>query len=315
MADASGRFWLTYNGEIYNFRELRSGLERDGHRFRSGSDTEVLVELFARYGAATLPKLNGMFAFGVWDSTSGSLFIARDRLGIKPLYYAHTPAVFCFGSEVKALLPALPAPEMRREVLQDYLTFLWVPEPDTMFDGVMKLPAGHFGVLADNRLALHSWWDMSFAPDDRSEGAWVEDLRTELTSAVTRQRVADVPLGSFLSGGVDSSAIVSELARARDRPVTYTVGFTHDDLAHDVLPDDVRYARQVAAHFNVDHHEQTLRPDVAALWPKLIWHMDEPVADPAALSSYLICRAARERLTVILSGMGGTRSSPDIPVI
>jgi len=263
------------------------------------------VELFARHRAAALERLNGIFAFAVWDSLAGTLFLARDRLGVKPLYYAQRGERLCFASEVKALLPALQSPRLRSDVLADYLTFLWVPDPDTLFEGVMKLPPGHWAIFADGRLTIKRWWDMSFAPEKRSESEWSAMVGDAVSAAVARQRVSDVPLGSFLSGGLDSSAIVAELARGGKRPVTYTVGFSAEDLAHDVVPDDIRYSRLLARQLDIDYHEQTLEPDVADLLPKLVWHMDEPVADPAALSSYLICRAARERLTVILSGMGG----------
>ncbi|MHB8490727.1 MAG: asparagine synthase (glutamine-hydrolyzing) [Solirubrobacteraceae bacterium] len=305
MSDASGRYWITYNGEIYNFRELRTELVRDGHRFRSDSDTEVLVELFARHGANTLERLNGMFAFAVWDSLAGTLFLARDRLGVKPLYYAQSGERLSFASEIKALLPVLSSRRMRRDALADYLTFLWVPDPDTLFDGVMKLPPGHWATFAAGRLTINRWWDMTFAPEQRSESEWSAMVGDAVSAAVSRQRVSDVPLGSFLSGGLDSSAIVAELARNGERPVTYTVGFTPEDLAHDVVTDDVRYSRLLAERLDVEYHEQTLVPQLAELMPKLVWHMDEPVADPAAMTTYLICKAARERLTVILSGMGG----------
>lgn len=305
MGDATGRFWLTYNGEIYNFGQLRSELERDGHRFRSHTDSEVLVELYARHGAGVLDMLNGIFAFAIWDAESGKLFLARDRLGVKPLYYAQMGDCFCFGSEVKALLPIIPSPRMRADVLADYLTFLWVPDPDTLFEGVMKLPPGHCGSFEDGQLSIRSWWDMSFGPEHRHEREWSAAVAGAVGAAVQRQRVSDVPLGSFLSGGIDSSAIVSELAAGGERPIAYTVGFSAEDLAHDVVPDDIRYSRMMARDLDVDYHEQILKPDVAELLPKLVWHMDEPVADPAALSSYLICNAASERLTVILSGMGG----------
>lgn len=305
MCDASGRYWISYNGEIYNFRELRTELERDGHRFRSGTDTEVLVELFARHGAAVLDRLNGMFAFAVWDSLAGTLFLARDRLGIKPLYYAQRGKLLCFGSEVKALLPVLPSPRLRLDALADYLTFLWVPDPDTLFEGVHKLPPGHCATYADGHLAIHEYWDMSFGPERREEREWADLVGQAVSGAVRRQEVADVPLGAFLSGGIDSSAIVAELARGGRRPSTYTVGFGAEDLAHDVVPDDLRYSRLVAERFDIDYHEQTLAPELVDLLPKLVWHMDDPIADPAALTTYLICKAARERLTVIHSGMGG----------
>lgn len=305
MADASGRYWITYNGEIYNFAELRARLTRDGHRFRSTTDTEVLVELFARHGPSALDHLNGMFAFAVWDCVAGTLFLARDRLGVKPLYYAQRGETFCFGSEVKALLPALPPAGLRIDALADYLTFLWVPDPDTLFQGVYKLPPGHCATFADGRLTVRRYWEMTFAPEERSEAEWAAMVGDAVAAAVRGQRISDVPLGSFLSGGLDSSAIVAELARAGEPPVTYTAGFSSDDLSHDVMPDDVRYSRLVARHFDVQYHEQTLEPRVAELLPRLVWYMDEPVADPAAMTTYLICSAARERLTVILSGMGG----------
>ena len=305
MPDATGRYWITYNGEIYNFAELRVELERDGHRFRSRTDTEVLVELFARKGPAALERLNGIFAFGIWDSVARSLFLARDRLGVKPLYYSQTPSQVSFASEIKALLPTLSAPRLRPDMLLDYLTFLWVPDPDTLFDGVMKLPPGHCATYEDGRLVVRAWWDMAFAPEHRTEADWSTMVAETVATSVRRQRVSDVPLGSFLSGGLDSSAIVAELAGTGERPVAYTVGFSPKDLAHDIVPDDVRYARVVAELLDVEYHEQTLDPDVGELLPRLVWHMDEPVADPAALATYLICSAASKRLTVILSGMGG----------
>ena len=262
MPDATGRYWITYNGEIYNFAELRVELERDGHRFRSRTDTEVLVELFARKGPAALERLNGIFAFGIWDSVARSLFLARDRLGVKPLYYSQTPSQVSFASEIKALLPTLSAPRLRPDMLLDYLTFLWVPDPDTLFDGVMKLPPGHCATYEDGRLVVRAWWDMAFAPEHRTEADWSTMVAETVATSVRRQRVSDVPLGSFLSGGLDSSAIVAELAGTGERPVAYTVGFSPKDLAHDIVPDDVRYARVVAELFDVEYHEQTLNPDV-----------------------------------------------------
>jgi len=251
MSDASGRFWLTYNGEIYNFPELRVELEHTGHRFRSDTDTEVLLELFVRHGPASLELLNGMFAFAVWDSLAGTLFLARDRLGIKPLYYTQQAGRLSFASEIKALLPVLSSRRMRLDALTDYLTFLWVPDPDTLFEGVMKLAPGHYAIFADGQLTTTCWWDMKFAPERRSELEWRGIVGDAVSAAVRRQRVSDVPLGSFLSGGLDSSAIVAELASDGERPVTYTVGFSQEDLAHDVVHDDLRYARLVAQRFDV----------------------------------------------------------------
>src|SRR4051794_11326448 len=305
MATPDGRYTITYNGEIYNFSALRGELENEGVRFRSDCDTEVLLALYAREGASMLERLDGIFAFGVWDAERAELFLARDRLGVKPLYYAEHDGATWFASEVKALLPALPAVSLRHSAVADFLTFLWVPDPDTMFEGVQALPAGHFARWRGGRLELSQYWGMRFSGDDRPERGWGEAPPDPVRTAVRRQTVADVPLGSFLSGGLDSGAIVAELARSVGHVTTYTVGFDPRDLAHEIVPDDVRYARELATRFSVDYHERTLAPDIVDLLPRLVWHMDDPVADPAAISTYLICAAARERLTVILSGMGG----------
>ncbi len=305
MSYAAGRYWITYNGEIYNFRELRAELERDGFRFRSDCDTEVLLALYARDGARALDRLNGIFAFAVWDTELRELFLARDRLGIKPLYYAEAGGVFAFASEIKAMLPVLPPTRLRPEAVADYLTFLWVPDPDTAFDGIWKLPPGHFASYRDGRLTIKQYWDLTFDVEERSEAEWVAVVREAVGAAVRRQMVSDVPIGSFLSGGVDSSAIVAEMASAAGNVSTYTIGFTAADLAHETVPDDVRYARTMGEFPGVEYHEQILDPNVVELLPKAIYHLDEPVADPAAISTYLVCSAAREQLTVILSGMGG----------
>ena len=305
MQSRSGRYWLTYNGEIYNFREIRSELDREGMNFRSDCDTEVLLALYERDGAEMLTRLNGIFAFAIWDCDAGELFMARDRLGVKPLYHATKDGVLYFASEVKALLPALGGARLRPDVVADYLTFLWVPDPDTLFDGVYKLPPGHCATFRAGKLEIRQWWDMTYAVEPGDESQWVGAVREAVQAAVQRQMVSDVPLGSFLSGGIDSSAIVAEMSSANGRVTTFTVGFSAHDLGYEIVPDDVRYARQVGRLFDVDYHERTLEPDVVDLLPKLVWHMDEPVADPAAITTYLICSAARESLTVVLSGMGG----------
>ncbi len=305
MAWGDGRYWITYNGELYNFRKLRAGLERNGTRFRTECDTEVLLAMFALHGPGCLEHLNGMFAFAIWDTERGELFLARDRLGIKPLYYATENGRFHFASEVKALLPALSAPRINSGAVADYLTFLWTPDPDTLFDGIYKLPPGHYATFAEGRLSIHEYWDIEYAVEERPESQWIEAVREGTQAAVRRQMVSDVPLGSFLSGGLDSSAIVATMAEGGEPVTTYTVGFGRDDLAHEVVPDDVGYARKVGRLFDVSYNERILEPNVVDLLPKLVWHLDDPVADPAAISTYLICAAAGERLKVILSGMGG----------
>ena len=305
MSYGDGRWWITYNGELYNFRALRSELERQGHRFRTECDTEVMLALYAQHGPAMLERLNGIYAFAIWDDERRELFLARDRLGVKPLYYTSANDTFCFASEIKALLPVLPHRSIRRDALADYLTFLWVPDPDTVFEGVFKLPPGHCATFRDGRLDIRQWWDMRFEPEERPMREWAGLVRDCVGDSVRRQMLSDVPLGSFLSGGLDSSAVVASMKTATDDVTTYTVGFRQEDMGAEIVPDDVRFARRVGRDFGVDYHEETLQPAIVDLLPKVVWHMDEPVADPAAISTYLICSAARERLTVMLSGVGG----------
>jgi asparagine synthase (glutamine-hydrolysing) len=305
MPSPDDRYHITYNGEVYNYRELKAPLQKAGWQFRSDCDTEVVLAMYAQHGPEMLDRLNGIFALAIWDRERGELFFARDRLGVKPLYYSLHDETFVFASEVKAMLAALPPASLRPEAVADYLTFLWVPEPETMFDGIVKLPAGHAGLWRDGKLHQWRWWDLRFATDERPEREWVELVRDGIGDAVERQLVADVPVGSFLSGGIDSAAIVATTSRKSAAPTAYTVGFSEQDLGHEIVPDDLPYARIVAARFGLDHHERVLEPEIVELLPLLVWHMDEPVADPAAITTYLICKAARERLTVILSGMGG----------
>lgn len=304
MTLGDGRFWITFNGEIYNYRELKAPLERSGYRFETGTDTEVLLAMYAHYGEGMLERLNGIFALAVWDDARGRLFMARDRMGVKPLYWARHDGSLLFASEAKALLEALPRPELRRERVADYLTHLWVPEPDTLFEGIFMLEPGHCATFDGERLEVRQYWDLSFAEEERSEQEWIELVRRGVDEAVERQLVADVPLGGFLSGGVDSGLVVAAMQAKQGRATTYTVGFRAADLAHDIIPDDLHYARLLAAELGVDNQERILLPEIVDLLPRLIWHMDVPVADPALISSYLVCQAARERLTVILSGMG-----------
>jgi len=308
MSDAGGRIWLTYNGEIYNFKELRRELEKLGHHFKSNTDAEAIIYAYLEWGYECLTRFNGMFAFAIWDSRDQTLFLARDRLGIKPLYYADTPAGFAFASEIKALL-AIPGTERSVDLaaLDQFMTFLWTPGPTTVFHGVSKLPPAHYLVYRNGKAELHEYWDLKFEEDDSiTESEWIERVGEQVARSVRAQLLADVPLGAFLSGGVDSSSIVALMSGVSDsKPVTYTFGFRREDLRYDILEDDMKYARVVGERFGTDYHEAYLEPQVMELLPKLVYHMDEPVADPAIITSYLICRSARERLTVLLSGMGG----------
>jgi asparagine synthase (glutamine-hydrolysing) len=315
MLSEDGRYSLTFNGEIYNYRELKKELEARGVRFRSDTDTEVLLAAFAQWGTNCLPRLNGMFAFAIWDRAERTLTMARDRLGIKPLYYAHVPArngepgAFIFASEVKAILATqLVERAIDPESLNQFLTFLWTPDPHTLFRGIRKLPPAHALTLRGDNLTVREWWDVSFdeIEEGRSEEWWRERVHETLDRAVRMEMVADVPLGSFLSGGIDSSSIVALMKNHSDgrRVSTYTIGIEAEDLRYDIIPDDVVWARRVQELLQTDYHEIMLKPDVAALLPKLVYHMDEPAID-MAIPSYLVSHAARQTLTVMLSGMGG----------
>jgi asparagine synthase (glutamine-hydrolysing) len=299
------RWWITYNGELYNFRELRRELELRGERFRTECDTEVLLRMFVVHGPTMLQRLNGIFAFAIWDQRDKRLFLARDRLGVKPLYYTRGSSWFAFASELKVLLPLLGQVSLEPTALADFLTFLWVPDPKTAFREIAKLPPGHYAWADRNGLEVAQWWDLQFEPEERSEDEWRGDVRTAVEEAVRRQMVSDVPLGSFLSGGVDSSAIVAAMKSNGERVSTWSIGFDEKDLEHEIVPDDLRYARQVGSLLGTDYHERVLEPNVLELLPKAIWHLEEPIADPAAISTYLICREARREMPVMLSGMGG----------
>lgn len=313
MLSADGRFVLTFNGEIYNYLELKKELVARGHSFRTDTDTEVLLAAFALWGAACLPRLNGMFAFAIWDNHERRLTLARDRLGIKPLYYAHVRvengSAFIFASEVKAIMATgLTERALDPEALNQFLTFLWTPDPHTLFRGIRKLPPAHVLTLQEDDLTVSEWWDVSFdeIEENRSDAWWQEQVLETLNRVVGMEMVADVPLGSFLSGGIDSSSIVALMKNHSQgrRISTYTIGIESEDLRYDIIPDDVVWARRVGQLLDTDYHEIMLKPDVAELLPKLVYHMDEPAID-MAIPSYLVSRAARETLTVMLSGMGG----------
>jgi asparagine synthase (glutamine-hydrolysing) len=312
MLSADGRYVITFNGEIYNFRELREQLRSLGHTFKTETDTEVLLAAFSEWGEACVTRLNGMFAFAIWDNRERSLTLVRDHVGIKPLYYAHlngNAGAFIFASEIKAILAAgLFSAELNPQALHEFLTFLWTPDPNTLFAHVKTVPPGHLLKFKDNRLELKQWWDVSFAEieEGKDESWWQERVLETLDRVVKMEMVADVPLGAFLSGGLDSSGIVAMMQRHSNgrRVGTYTVGIERTDLRYDIIPDDVRWARRVNEQLQTDYREIMLQPDVADLLPKLVHHMEEPPID-MAIPSYLISRAARESLTVMLSGMGG----------
>ncbi len=311
MSNEDGSVWITYNGEIYNFAELRRELEGKGHRFRSHTDTEAVVHLYEEYGVDCLNRLNGMFAFAICDlrGSAPKLFLARDHFGVKPLYYCERDGKLAFASEVKALLE-VPGIEARidREALDQYLTFLWVPDPMTMFEGIRKLPAAHYAIWQGGNFEIKQYWDLTFpAVGQRFESrqdALAQEIRERFCVSVEQQMVSDVPIGAFLSAGLDSSSIVA--AMARKQPVrTYTITFPKKYRVGESTIDDPAVPQRLARKLGCEHHEIVVEPDVVSLLPKLAWHMDEPTADPAIITAYLVCREARKQATVLLSGVGG----------
>jgi asparagine synthase (glutamine-hydrolysing) len=308
ISGCDGAVTIVFNGEIYNHRELQRELEARGHRFQTRSDTEAIVHAYEEYGTACVEHLRGMFAFAIWDRRERKLFLARDRAGKKPLYYALTPrGTLVFGSELKSLLEH---PETEREInpqaVDAYLTFGYVPDPLCILQGINKLPPGHhLTYTPGGRLALTQYWDFPFAAHDeaapaRPEEEYVEELRALLDEAVRVRLISEVPLGAFLSGGVDSSAVVGLMARHTGRPVkTFSIGFHEDSY------NELKYARIAAKHFATDHHEFIVTPDICHVADELAWHFDEPFADSSAVPTYMVSKLAREHVTVALSGDGG----------
>ena len=307
MSNEDGTVWLVFNGEIYNFRELRAELEAKGHRFRSRTDSEVLVHLWEDEGRRMVERLNGMFAFCIWDERTGEAFLARDHAAIKPLYVADTGDALLFASEPKTLLAAgAVGTEIDPIALRQYLTFLWVPGERTMWRDIRKLPEGGWLSWRAGHRESGTWWDWDQSTQERvPPDEWATRVRTTLLETVGRQLIADVPLGALLSGGLDSSAIVGAMrALYPERPIrAYSANVEGD--TQDGFTDDLPFARRVASRLRLDLVEEKLRPSIATLLPKLIWHTDEPLADPAIAASFLLCQRAREDGTVVLlSGQG-----------
>lgn len=304
---ANKRFVFTYNGELYNYLDIKKELEAKGYQFRTDSDTEVLINAFQEWGTDCLAKLNGMFAFAVWDEQEKTLTLVRDRAGIKPLYYAKVDDKFVFASEIKAILASkLIRPELDHEGLHQFLTFLWTVPPHTLFKGIYQLPPAHFLVWKNGEISVKEWWDLDFSREEKgkSENYWREQVLETLDKSVLLEMIADVPLGAFLSGGVDSSAIVALMTKHAKNISTYTTGISAEDLQFDIIPDDVEWSRKVAEILPIDYHETLLTPDLTELLPKLVYHMDAPVID-MAIPSFLISEQARTTQKVMLSGMGG----------
>jgi asparagine synthase (glutamine-hydrolysing) len=302
MFNEDGTVVAVFNGEIYNFKELRESLIARGHRLVTSSDTEVIVHAYEDEGPDCVKRLRGMFALAVWDASRRRLLLARDRAGKKPLYYAHDGERIAFASELKGLLQDGGIKRsIRLEAMDDYLTFGVVPAPDTIFQDIAQLPPAHWLVWEDGRVRLGEYWDVPFGQVvERTETQALEELDDVLQDAVRVRLVSDVPLGAFLSGGVDSTAVVEAMSRLRHGPVVTTaVGFAERELS------ELHHARAVADHLRTVHHEVLVRPDAANVLPQLVWHLDEPFADSSAVPTYYVSKAAREHVTVALSGDGG----------
>jgi asparagine synthase (glutamine-hydrolysing) len=301
ISNEDGSIWIVFNGEIYNYPELRKELEKKGHKFSTNSDTETIVHAYEEYGENCVKNLNGMFAFAIWDLPRQRLVLARDRLGVKPLYYFLNDRLLVFGSEPRAILqhPEVPA-ALDLEALDSYLTFEYVPAPLSIFQGIKKLPPGHLLIKEDGKVSIQRYWEIQYNRLQGSEEDLCQALGGLLEDSVRRRLLSDVPLGAFLSGGIDSSTVVCLMAQIMDRPVkTFSIGF------EDPSYNETGYARIVARHFGTDHHELTIKPDVVDLVQRVVSHLNEPLADVSVFPTYLVSQLARRSVTVVLSGDGG----------
>ncbi len=304
---------LVFNGEIYNFQDLRADLIQRGHTFRTAGDGETIAHLYEEYGADCFQHLRGMYAVALWDKREKRLLLARDRMGQKPLYYYKDDNVLVFGSEIKAILahpdvPRVSAYEQFSEhhswIISQYLAYGYMPSPDTFFEGIYSLmPAEHL-IIQDSKIQKHTYWDergMALSDDKASAQDYIPELQQHLEEAVKLRLISDVPLGAFLSGGLDSSLIVALMRRHSNATVkTFSIGFEGDDSF-----DETPYAQQVAEHLETDHTAFTVKPDAMALLPDLVWHHDQPFADSSAIPTYLVSKLTREHVTVALTGDGG----------
>ena len=292
---------IVYNGEMYNFQEIKYSLEKKGHRFYSGTDTEVIVHAYEEFGEGCLKYFNGMFAFALWDSKNKKLFIARDRHGIKPLYYTLLKNRLVFASEIKSILVNR---EIKRvlnyRALHYFLSFRCNSTNETMFSGIFKLPPAHYLVFKDNKLSIKRYWQQNFNPVYKSEEYYSKLVLKKLEESVRMQLISDVPLGAYISGGLDSTAIIAMMSRLGIKDIkTFNVSFgaeKYDESAH---------AKHVAGHFGTDHREIVVKPDTAKLLPNIVWHLDEPMSDPTCIPVYLLSKEVKKYATVILTGDGG----------
>lgn len=302
LCNEDGTVWITYNGEVFNYEALRQDLLAKGHQFKTRCDTEVIIHLYEQYGVDCVKKLRGQFAFAIWDGRQQRLLLARDRLGILPLSYALDNGRLIFASEIKAILQDKRiSREIDLAALSDYLTYHYIPAPKTIFQQIRKLPPGHMLVCEQGTISVQRYWTLKYQPDNEiSEADYIEKIRQKLLESVKIRLMSDVPLGAFLSGGIDSSVVVAFMSQVMDQPVkTFSIGFGEQDF------DELRYARRVAQHFSTDHHEFIVTSETKELLPQLVRQFDEPFADASAIPTYYVSKMARDHVTVCLSGDGG----------
>ena len=301
ISNETGDVWVVYNGEIYNFKEVRSSLEQRGHVFKTQTDTEIIVHAYEEYGDDCVQHFNGMFAIALWDARKRRLFLARDRLGIKPLYYWADHTRLVFASELKALILHPDVPRQTNFAALDlFLTVEYVPAPHTIYEGIYKLLPGHILTVEQGEIKISQYWDVPYHPVGQNDAECTEALSSLIDESVRIRLISDVPLGAFLSGGIDSSTIVGYVSQHVSEPVqTFSIGFEDDTY------DEVPYANAVAKHFGTNHRVEVLNPDIATLVEKLVPHLDEPFADTSIFPTYLVSQIASRSVKVVLSGDGG----------
>lgn len=302
MSNEDATIWLVMNGEIYNFTQLKKNLKEQGHIFRSGSDSEVILHLYEEKGLDCLKELRGCFAFALWDEKRERLFLARDRIGKKPLFYTYKNHTLIFASEIKSILQdGEVSANVNREVITDYLSYGYIPTPESMFEGIKKLPPAHFMIYENGEIQIKRYWKLDFSKKLNLDENQCVDRVMELLEDATKIRLeSDVPLGVFLSGGIDSSAIVYMMSKISRQPAkTFSIGFEKGDF------NELKYARIIAQKFNTDHTEFVVKPDAVGILPKLVWYYNEPYADSSALPCYYVANMARQKVTVALTGDGG----------
>jgi len=305
LSNASGSKWIVFNGEIYNFLELRQHLIQKGYSFKTKTDTEVILKLYEEYDTRCLEYLRGMFAFAIWDNDQKQLFCARDRFGIKPFYYYYDNEKFVFGSEIKAILKSENIDKtLSNDALDSYFTFGYITSDLSIYKEIKKLQPSHYLILSFKdkvKLEIKRYWEIIFEPDySKTENQWKEEIKSAFSESVKLHMISDVPLGAFLSGGIDSSSVVAMMTKNSNQPIkTFSIGFKEQKY------NELQYAREIAIKYGCDHHEQIVEPESMSLLPKLVSAYDEPFADSSAIPTYYVSKLARNHVTVALSGDGG----------